>query len=140
MEAISSPGPPKTAPEGRPRILVVEDEFLIRLLISDALRDAGFDVIEAFNGDEAIDILSTAPVDLVLSDVRMPGAIDGLELLRLVRETLPALPVILTSGHLAPDEALAKGATRFLAKPYLIDGAVTLVSTELKPSNDRYER
>ena len=139
MDFSSSPGLPELTSDGRPRVLVVEDEFLIRLLISDALRDAGFDVIEAFNGDEAIDILSTAPVDLVLSDVRMPGTIDGLELLRWVRESLPALPVILTSGHLPPDEAIAQGATHFLSKPYIVDGAVALVSMKLKTSIDRHK-
>ncbi len=56
------------------RFLVVEDEMLIRIMVSDSLRDAGLNVIEAFNADEAIRILhSGVKVDLMLSDVRMPG-------------------------------------------------------------------
>jgi CheY-like chemotaxis protein len=63
-------------------ILVVEDEMLVQIMVSDPLRDAGFNVIEAFNADEAIRILhSGVKIDLMLSDVRMPGSMDGLGLL-----------------------------------------------------------
>jgi len=111
----------------------VEDEVLIRFMISDALREAGYDVIEAFNGDEAVDLLNVAtPVDLILSDVRMPGAIDGLELLKIAKQRLPTVPVILTSGHLDPRVATTEGATHFLPKPYVIDKALGLVRMELK--------
>lgn len=103
-------------------VLLVEDEVLIRMMIADYLREAGYSVVEAVNGDEAIAILTAeAVIDLVLSDVRMPGATDGLELLAFVRRTSPDLPVILTSGHLEPGLALAAGATRFIAKPCDLD-------------------
>ena len=132
MNSSSGPDRASKAQEARARILVVEDEVLIRIIISDALRDAGYDVIEAFNGDEAVDMLNAATVfDLILSDVRMPGAVDGLELLRLVREDFPTLPVILTSGHLDPGVAAREGATQFLPKPYLIDRALDLITTAL---------
>ena len=99
-------------------VLVVEDEFLIRMLVADHLRDAGFVVIEAFNGDEAIDILATgAAIDLVFTDVRMPGSADGMDLLAFVQSTRPDLPVLMTSGHLEPELAYAGGAQRFLSKP-----------------------
>ena len=101
-----------------PRVLVVEDEFLIRLLVADHLREAGFTVLEAFNGDEAIAILTAgAVVDLVFTDVRMPGAADGMALLEFVQRTQPELPVLMTSGHLEPELAYAGGAARFLPKP-----------------------
>lgn len=133
MTFSSVPDQAETAPDRPARVLVVEDEVLIRILVSESLRDAGFEVIEAFNGDEAMDILRATPaVDLVLSDVRMPGAVDGLELLRRVRARLPALPVILTSGHLDPGVAMVEGATHFLAKPYLIDRIVSLITMELE--------
>jgi CheY-like chemotaxis protein len=116
-------------------ILVVEDELFVRFLISDALRDAGYEVFEAFNADEALDILdSGVTVDLVFSDVRMPGSIDGLGLLAHVRTNSPDLPVLITSGHLPADLALADGATQFLAKPYLIEHAIKLVSEALAKS------
>lgn len=61
---------------------MVEDEFLIRVWASDELRDAGYDVIEAFNADEALTVLkSHVRVDLIISDVRMPGSFDGMGLL-----------------------------------------------------------
>ena len=113
-------------------ILVVEDELLVRMMVSDFLRDAGFQVIEAFNADEAIAILqSGVRIDLMLSDVRMPGSMDGLGLLEYARDRFPALPVIITSGHLMPREALAKGAVQFLGKPYAPDYAIDLVKREL---------
>ncbi|GHH26605.1 hypothetical protein GCM10008023_41430 [Sphingomonas glacialis] len=114
------------------RLLVVEDELLIRMFVADVLRDAGYEVIEAVSGDEALDILKAGVlVDLVLSDVRMPGSIDGLALLAFVRQNLAALPVILTSGHLVPEIALAEGAVNFLAKPYLIQDALAAVEQEI---------
>ena len=123
----------ETAAERRLRILVVEDELLIRLLISDVLRDAGYEVVEAVNGDEALDLINAGiAVDLVLSDVRMPGSTDGLALLKFVREKLADLPVIIVSGHLEPQVALAAGAAQFLAKPFKIEEALKVVEIEIQ--------
>jgi CheY-like chemotaxis protein len=122
----------RTASARRVRILVVEDELLIRMFVSDLLRDTGYDVVEAVNGDEALDILNAeVAVDLVLSDVRMPGSTDGLALLQFVREKLADLPVIITSGHLEPDVALAAGASQFLAKPFKVEEALKVVELEV---------
>jgi DNA-binding NtrC family response regulator len=113
-------------------VLVVEDELLIRLAVSDALREAGFIVVEAFNADEAIEILrSGLKIDLLLSDVRMPGSMDGLGLLQYSHDSYPLLPVIITSGHLLSDDALARGARHFLGKPYALEHAIALVELEL---------
>ena len=105
---------------GQPaRIMVVEDELLIRIVVSDDLRDAGYEVIEACSGDEALAILESAVhVDLILSDVRMPGSIDGMALLDRVGQMTPGLPVVITSGHLDGCAALSAGACCFVAKPY----------------------
>lgn len=122
------------APLATPRkcILMVEDEVMIRVLLSDELRDAGYDVIEAVDADEAITILfSQVQIDLVVSDVRMPGSMDGMGLLALVREDFPALPVIITSGHLDPSQALSKGASHFFSKPFTPGGVVKAVQDEL---------
>ena len=102
-------------------ILIVEDELLIRFMLSDGLRDEGYHVIEACNADEALTVLETATPDLLISDVRMPGSLDGLALLRAVRGTLTNLPVIIMSGHMNSAQAEAEGATRFVAKPYAMD-------------------
>jgi len=113
-------------------ILVVEDEMLIRIMVSDSLRDAGFNVIEAFNADEAVRILhSGVTIDLMLSDVRMPGSMDGLGLLKYSLEMFPTLPVIITSGHSLPNNALARGARHFLGKPYSFDHAIAMIELEL---------
>jgi DNA-binding NtrC family response regulator len=113
-------------------VLLVEDELLIRMIVSDELRDAGYHVIEAANGDEALVIFtSKVSVDLIISDVRMPGALDGIGLLAIVRRTSATLPVIITSGHLDPEVALADGATRFLAKPYAMELILGAVRDEL---------
>jgi DNA-binding NtrC family response regulator len=123
-------GGPAAAP--RKRILLVEDELLIRLVVGDELRDAGYDVVECFNADEAIVLLEAGiGFDLIVSDVRMPGEVDGMGLLALVKETRPTLPVIVTSGHLEPTLALRKGANRFLQKPFRMHAVVNAVRDEL---------
>jgi DNA-binding NtrC family response regulator len=116
----------------RSSILVVEDEFLIRMLIADELRDAGFNVIEAASADDAIAALdSLVPIDLVFSDVKMPGSLDGIGLLAVVRSTFPTLPVIITSAHLEAASAIADGAARFVPKPYSLLAVVALIRQEL---------
>jgi CheY-like chemotaxis protein len=90
-----------------PTVLVVEDEFLIRMLVADELRSLGFAVIEAGSADEAFPILlSDAPVHVLFTDVRMPGSMDGVELARRARSARPAIRVIMTSGH-GPDIPIA---------------------------------
>ncbi len=131
---VASSDSPRGSPfvSTRNCILVVEDEVLIRLMVSDELRDAGYDVIEAYNADEALAVLkSPVRVDLIISDVRMPGSLDGLGLLAVVRATFPTLPVILTSGHLEPGIAKTKGATQFLPKPFRLDAVVNAIQREL---------
>lgn len=119
-------------PSTRSCILVVEDEVLIRLMVSDELRDEGYDVIEACNADEALAVLKSAVrVDLIFSDVRMPGSLDGLGLLTEVKTTFPLLPVILTSGHLEPGTAKTHGASQFLPKPFRLDAIVMAIQRAL---------
>jgi CheY-like chemotaxis protein len=102
----------------RPTILVVEDEVLIRLMISDHLRSDGFAVIEAASADEALKILqSSAPVHLLFTDVRMPGPVDGLALMEHARTMKPDLKIIVTSGHAAAGR-LRDIADDFFSKPY----------------------
>lgn len=120
------------AREDAATVLVVVDVFLIRFMVSDALQDAGLTVLEASNADEALLILrSGVQIDLVFSDVQMPGVADGLELLAHLREFFPAVPVIITSGYLAAGEALSRGAAKFLEKPYSPDDALEIVKDGL---------
>jgi CheY-like chemotaxis protein len=101
-------------------VLIVEDEILIRLAIADHFREEGVDVIEAKNGEEALSILRSAtPVDLVISDIRMPGKIDGVALAQTAKREY-RLPIILVSSHFS--EALSpEVADSFFAKPYDLD-------------------
>jgi CheY-like chemotaxis protein len=108
----------------RPAVLVVEDDVLIRLSIADGLRLEGFVVIEAANADEALTILQSGiPLDLVFTDVRMPGSIDGLGLVERTRTMRPNLRIFVTSGQPAHLSA-SRGADGVFAKPYDIDRVV----------------
>jgi CheY-like chemotaxis protein len=99
-------------------ILVVEDEVLIRMLMAEILRDKGYQVVEAACGDEGIAILlSGQVVDLIITDVRMPGQIDGVALATYSKTANPVRPVVITSTHLpATDAAIAD---EFISKPYV---------------------
>jgi DNA-binding response OmpR family regulator len=98
-------------------LLVVEDEAPIRSMVCEYLRDVGFRVIEARDADEAIMVFSSAtPVDLVFTDVDMPGSIDGLRLALWIRECHPSVPVMVTSG-VAELRDIYQGL-RVLPKPY----------------------
>ena len=105
-----------------PTVLVVEDEVLIRLVIADYLRDCGYKVHEAVSGEEAIAILQAPEVsiDVVFSDVEMPGSMDGFALARWVRANKPGLEVILTSGieRSADIAATLCEAGPLMKKPY----------------------
>ena len=103
----------------RTTILVVEDEALIRMVSADILGDAGFRVLEAANADEAIEILKQAEhVQLVFTDIRMPGRMDGLELATFVHSHWPDIRLVVTSGHtVVPDSEIPDGG-RFVSKPY----------------------
>lgn len=102
----------------RPTILLVEDDVLLRLVTSEDLRSSGFNVIEASNADEAMTILDSAvAIDLVLTDIRMPGSMDGLALAAFVRQRWPELKILVASGE-RPGQAALSAADAFLPKPY----------------------
>jgi len=106
-----------------PCVLLVEDEVLIRANLAGELRELNFSVIEAANAEEAWEYLQTGNrPDLVISDVRMPGSFDGLELTHRIARDYPGIKIILTSGNLGP--AAAPAGVLFLAKPYRLDHAV----------------
>jgi two-component system, response regulator PdtaR len=102
----------------RNTILVVEDEPFIRLMMADALRAEGLEVVEAANADEAVTILDSGnPVDLVFADVRMPGTMDGIALIRRLRETRPELKLVVGSAF-SPDWPSPDLVDAFIGKPY----------------------
>jgi len=84
------------------QILLVEDEGLIRMMTAEALQDEGFKVVEAFNGDEAIKLLDGPNrFDVLFTDVRMPGSLDGVEVALHARRRYPVIPIVVTSGYAA---------------------------------------
>jgi CheY-like chemotaxis protein len=109
-------------------VLVVEDEFLIRMILIEDLAEAGFDVKEAANADEAFDLIQTIdpPLQVLVTDVHMPGQRDGLALGAYVRQTLPHVPIIYTTGRPDALQALSQlGEKQFLVrKPYISDDII----------------
>ena len=101
-----------------PKVLVVEDEMLLRMRAVDIVEDAGFTPIEAANADEALAILeSRSDVDLLFTDIQMPGSIDGLRLAHAVHERWPSIKIILMSGKLTPTDSERPTDSRFFGKP-----------------------
>ncbi len=102
-------------------VLIVEDEMMVRMPIAEYLRDCGYNVLEASDANEAIAAIDSAdPVSLVFSDVRMPGAMDGIGLAEWCCSHHPDIPVLLTSGYNGgrrPPSASGSVA-RFIEKPY----------------------
>ena len=91
-------------------ILVVEDEILIRMVVAEYLRDCGYRVIEAASADEAMVILQHLEIDVevILSDVEMPGSMDGFQLSKWLRANRPGIDVILTGSVSRASEAAAE--------------------------------
>jgi len=85
-------------PVDKKRILLVDDEEGIQLLYREEFEDEGYDVVSAYNGDEAIEIFTQTPPDLVILDINMPG-MSGIEVLRRMKEINTDLPVILSSAY-----------------------------------------
>jgi len=101
------------------RVLVVDDEGANRYSVCKTLQKVGYQVAEAANGQEALDLLAKQQYDVVLTDIRMPG-IDGVELLRKIKESSPDAIVILMTGYASLSsavEALRLGAHDYLIKP-----------------------
>src|SRR6202049_1114159 len=102
----------------RPVVLIVEDEFILRMDAVDMIAGAGFEVLEAGNADEAIDILeSRRDITVVFTDIQMPGSMDGLKLARAVRGRWPPIKIVATSALDVRETELPEGG-RFLPKPY----------------------
>lgn len=109
-------------------VLLVDDEPVVRMVASQSLEDAGFQVIEAKCAQEALDVLkSRADVGVLFTDVNMPGAFDGLELAKLVHELWPCIQLVVTSGQALPTSVPDDG--RFMAKPYRLNEMVETVTS-----------
>lgn len=102
-------------------VLVVEDEPLVRAVAVEALEAEGFEVIEAPSADHAVTLLrSRDDIDVVFTDVTMPGTLNGLDLARLMRRTYPSINVLVCSGALPLGFGGEAPDARFVRKPYRV--------------------
>jgi len=109
-------------PETKPVVLVVEDEILIRMDVVEQLGAKGYILIEACNAREALDAIGAAErVDLLFTDVDMPGDLDGIMLAREVARSWPKICIIVTSGKSPIAAERLPPHCRFYAKPYETD-------------------
>ena len=129
-----------------PKVLVVEDEMILRMRAVDIVEDAGFTPIEAVNADEALVILeSRSDIDLLFTDIQMPGSMDGLKLAHAVYQRWPSIKIILVSGKLTPTEAEKPTDSRFFGKPLEVkqmiaemqemigQGALSIIQADISP-------
>ena len=102
----------------KPIVLVVEDEMVLRMRAVDIVEDAGFVPIEAVSADQAIQILeSRDDISLLLTDIQMPGSMDGLELAHAVHTRWPHIKIIMVSGQIAVSDADKPSDSKFFPKP-----------------------
>lgn len=112
----------------KPSVLVVDDEAIIRIMLVDLLEDAGMTVYEAGTVDEALQVLEAAPeVRVVLTDIEMPGRLNGIDLAHLTRERWPHIDMLVMSGRTFPAASTLPNGVEFWTKPYSTDRLLTRV-------------
>jgi CheY-like chemotaxis protein len=117
------------------RILVVDDEWIIRALIAQSLRDAGYDVAEAENGDTAARLLDVDQFNVLVTDIHMPGQLDGIALAERVRRQMPNLWVVFVTGRPDVIRRVIDGGLgdAVLSKPFQPEEVVQVVHQLLGP-------
>src|SRR2546425_2022527 len=118
-DAATAPSTPGSSTLATPTVLVVDDEPLVRALLTDALQIEGFNVVTAASGLTALDHVASSTFSSAILDMRMPG-LDGMETLRRLRELAPRLPVIVLTGYgdiPSAVETMRLGASDYLTKP-----------------------
>jgi len=120
----------------RSTALVVEDEVLIRLMISQYLREFGFKVVAARSAAEATHILQSdepVPVEVVFSDIRMPGEMNGFDLAQWIGRNRPGVGVVPTSAHVGPKDLAGQACAEasFVEKPYLLYTVLECIRAQL---------
>ena len=109
-------------------VLVVDDELLVRMITVDVLVDAGFQVIEADCADAALPIIEARDdLRVLVTDVRMPGSMDGLELAHHVSSRRDDVVILVTSGHARPTRDELPPRASFIGKPYRAEALVAEV-------------
>ena len=137
--AVAEAPPPaatRPAPRGHETILVVEDEDGVRALVIKVLENLGYRLLQAQSGPRALDVWREhgSTIDLLITDVVMPGGMNGFELAELLRRTRPSLKVIFTSGYLGDvsrDDFPVRETDAYLAKPFSLPELARLVRRTL---------
>jgi CheY-like chemotaxis protein len=115
-----------------PTVLVVEDEPIVLLNASEIVEQAGWLPLEATNSAEALKVLADHPdVDVLFTDINMPGEMDGVELARHVHKILPQVHLVVTSGKRYLDDCVLPDTGTFLPKPYGYDELVGVIARKL---------
>jgi len=128
---VSGASPSKAA------VLVVEDDFLIRMDAIDMVRDLGFEAIEAVDADHAMTFLERYPnllISVVFTDIQMPGSMDGLRLAGVIRLRWPPVALLVTSGLVHPPAQELPTGARFLPKPYAAHQLKTHLDVLTRPA------
>ncbi len=120
-------------------VLLVEDEALLLEVARADLEDMGYETVCASDGERALEVLQNAdPLDALITDIRMPGELDGWHLAMRARELIPGLPVIYVSGY-SPDQMRPVAGSVFLKKPYRFgDLQQALAEVGLEPPSLRH--
>ena len=121
---------------GKAVVLVVEDSTIIRMGAVDLVLSAGYEALQACYADEAIRILeSRDDIDLVFTDVQMPGTMDGIKLSHYIRDRWPPVKLLVASGNAILEESSLPTGSRFFSKPYddhaITDAMARLLSSEI---------
>lgn len=117
-------------------VLVVDDEPLIRMALADALMDEGYDVVEASNALEAVAVFGMRDIDILITDVDMPGALNGYDLVRFVRMHRKHVVVVVTSGGSLPGDGVLETHETFMAKPYRLESLIAGLGVLQAPGLD----
>ena len=143
-----------TAPNAiKPTVLIVEDEMLLRMRTVDIVEDAGFTPLEAVNADDALALLeSRSDIELLFTDIQMPGTMNGLKLAHAVHERWPLIKIILVSGQVTPNEEDRPANSRFFGKPVEVQqmiaelqgmigqGSLKIIPSEISAGTNRAPR
>ena len=102
----------------RQHVLVVDDDPVLRMILVDLLEGEGYAVEEASNAAEALEVLQALPsIRIVVTDIQMPGSMDGLRLARYIRDAYPPIALIVSSGAIRPEQGALPDDAVFLSKP-----------------------
>ena len=113
-------------------VLVVEDEALVNTFTSGELQAAGYEVLTAFDADEAIRILEKRnDIDLVFTDINMPGSMDGLKLAAVVSLRWPPIKILITTGNAVPTSEQMPAGSSIILKPYEIPDVLEEIQAHL---------